>query len=223
MSHAARERCRETRTGWPGATRSRPAHRAADAEAATRAMTVLHATEPATVYLSLWARVDGADRRRRRPRPVRRPHPGQAARHAAHPVRLPARPAAGGVGERVGPGGRRAPRARLAKDVETAGARHRRRGLGRRGPSAAVLARLAGRPRAVRAASSATQVPELAVGSSVAGQVLGANVPIAPRVLTQLGVEGRARARPQRRPLAAPPGRGGPLMADWLGDDRPSR
>src|SRR5690349_14946160 len=36
-----------------------PGHRAADSEAATRAVTVLHSTEPATVYLSLWARVDG--------------------------------------------------------------------------------------------------------------------------------------------------------------------
>lgn len=35
-----------------------PAARAESAEAATRAMTVLHATEPATVYLSCWARVD---------------------------------------------------------------------------------------------------------------------------------------------------------------------
>jgi hypothetical protein len=36
----------------------RPGARAADADAATRTMTVLHATEPATVYLSLAARVD---------------------------------------------------------------------------------------------------------------------------------------------------------------------
>ncbi|MBC9734678.1 winged helix DNA-binding domain-containing protein [Nocardioides marmotae] len=36
-----------------------PTARVADAEAATAAMTVLHATEPATPYLSVWARVDG--------------------------------------------------------------------------------------------------------------------------------------------------------------------
>ena len=36
-----------------------PGHRAADPVAATRAMTVLHATEAPSVYLSLWARVDG--------------------------------------------------------------------------------------------------------------------------------------------------------------------
>lgn len=36
-----------------------PAYRVADPVAATRAMTVLHATEPPTVYLSLAARIDG--------------------------------------------------------------------------------------------------------------------------------------------------------------------
>lgn len=36
-----------------------PRHRVADAEAATRAMTVLHATEPASVHLAVHARVDG--------------------------------------------------------------------------------------------------------------------------------------------------------------------
>ena len=35
-----------------------PHRRVADAQAATRAMTVLHATEPATPYLSLFARID---------------------------------------------------------------------------------------------------------------------------------------------------------------------
>jgi hypothetical protein len=36
-----------------------PGHRVASVLAATEAMTVLHATEPATVYLSCWARVTG--------------------------------------------------------------------------------------------------------------------------------------------------------------------
>jgi winged helix DNA-binding protein len=37
-------------------------HRVTDAQAATRAMTVLHATEPATPYLSLFARIDSFTR-----------------------------------------------------------------------------------------------------------------------------------------------------------------
>ncbi|WP_323792920.1 winged helix DNA-binding domain-containing protein [Nocardioides sp.] len=36
-----------------------PSHRAEGVRAATEAMTVLHATEPATVYLSCWSRVEG--------------------------------------------------------------------------------------------------------------------------------------------------------------------
>jgi hypothetical protein len=39
-----------------------PQRRVADAQAATRAMTVLHATEPATPYLSLFARIDSFTR-----------------------------------------------------------------------------------------------------------------------------------------------------------------
>lgn len=38
-----------------------PTERVASPEAAVRAMTVLHATEPATVYLSCWVRVDGLE------------------------------------------------------------------------------------------------------------------------------------------------------------------
>ncbi len=36
-----------------------PGHRAGDVEEATERMVCLHATDPATVYLSAWARVDG--------------------------------------------------------------------------------------------------------------------------------------------------------------------
>ncbi len=39
-----------------------PVPRVATPEQATEAVTVLHSTEPATVYLSLWARVDGLQR-----------------------------------------------------------------------------------------------------------------------------------------------------------------
>jgi Winged helix DNA-binding domain len=38
-----------------------PGFRVGSPEAAARAMTVLHATEPATVYLSCWARVESLE------------------------------------------------------------------------------------------------------------------------------------------------------------------
>ena len=49
----------ERRARLAAGTPSPPRPASADAEAATRAMTVLHSTEPPTVYLSLAARVDG--------------------------------------------------------------------------------------------------------------------------------------------------------------------
>jgi len=47
----------ERRARMAGRHALAPQHRVADAQAATRAMTVLHATEPATPYLSLFARI----------------------------------------------------------------------------------------------------------------------------------------------------------------------
>ena len=72
--------------------------------AVTRAMTVLHATEAATVHLAVAARAEGLTPDGRRHRALRRPGGRQAARDAAHPVRLPTRPAARSVGQRLGPG-----------------------------------------------------------------------------------------------------------------------
>ena len=152
-------------------------------------MTVLHATEPATVYLSLLGAGRRGDRRRRRPGAVRRPHPGQAARDAAHPVRLPARPAAGGVGERVGAGRRHA--------AHPAGQGGRE---GRAWPTTAPRGwtsagrrcwTCSGDHGAMTAQQLRARVPELEARLDLApGKTYGANVPIAPRVLTQLGVEG---------------------------------
>ena len=83
-----------------------PAHRAADPLAATRAMTVLHATEPATVHLSLHARVDGlrvadVDRVLYDERTVVK----QLAMRRTLFV-LPARAAAGGLGQCAAPASR---------------------------------------------------------------------------------------------------------------------
>ena len=134
---------------------------------------------------------------------VRRPHPGQAARDAAHPVRLPARPAAGGLGERGGAGRR-------------PGAPQDRQGRGRP-PAWPTTARLAREARAApcstalgrsatgcRPRSSAAAVPELGGTVSVSpGTKWGGEVPIAPRVLDL------ARAPRARSSAAATPATGG--------------
>src|SRR5262252_276829 len=52
----------ERRARMAGRHALAPQHRVADAQAATRALTVLHATEPATPYLSLFARTDSFTR-----------------------------------------------------------------------------------------------------------------------------------------------------------------
>src|SRR5262245_21616770 len=52
----------ERRARMAGRHALAPQHRVADAQAATRAMTVLHATEPATPYLALFARIDSFTR-----------------------------------------------------------------------------------------------------------------------------------------------------------------
>ncbi len=125
-----------------------PWARVADPVAATRAMTVLHATEPPSVHLSVAARVDGPARRRRGARALRRPLPGQAAGDAAHAVRVPARPPARGLGGAQRPRGRSGA-AQDRQGRRRGGHRRRRRGVARRGPRATlreVLAAVARRP-----------------------------------------------------------------------------
>ena len=165
-----------------------PAHRLADAVAATRAMTVLHATEPATVHLALHARVEGLgvadveaalydDRALVKQLAMRRtlfvfPRDLLPAAWGSASARVAAQLAV-----------------RLAKQVETAG-------LASDGAAwldsarAAVLARLADGSE-LSAQELREQVPALAGRLDMSpGKSYGANVPVAPRVLTQLGVEG---------------------------------
>jgi len=191
-----------------------PQHRVADAKAATRAMTVLHATEPATPYLSLSARIDSFTRGGPGQCAVQVEVAGQTARDAAHPVRVPARPAAG-RGERPFRPGRRQEYGRLVTDLE----RSRITGDGAGWLAAsreAVLARLAG-----GAELSATQLREDL--AELAGQVswyehkpYGQVLHIAPRVLTWMGATGDlVRGHNDShwritRPLWA-------RMDDWLG------
>lgn len=193
-----------------------PGRRVADPVAATRAMTVLHATEPATVYLSLFARVDGLaheqvdavlydDRSLVKQLAMRR------TLFVFPRDLLPA--AWGSASARVAA----QLRTRLAKEAEAAG-------LATDGAAwldaacAAVVARLSD-GSALGAQELREQVPELQGRLEMSpGKSYGANVPIAPRVLTQLGVEA-ATVRGENaghwrlsRPRWA-------LMRHWLGEE----
>jgi len=166
-----------------------PGHRAADPEAATRAVTVLHSTEPATVYLSIRARVDGVtvddvDRALYTDRSLVKQLAMRRTLFVFPRDLLPA--AWGSASARVAT----TLAARLAKEVEAAG-------LADDGAAwleevrAAVLGVLEGEP-ALTAQQIRERVPALEARLDLApGKSYGVNVPIAPRVLSQLGVEGR--------------------------------
>lgn len=157
--------------------------------AATRAMTVLHATEAPSVYLSLWARVADltlgdvdqalyADRSLVKQLAMRR------TLFVFPRDLLPA--AWGSASARVA----RATRTRMAKDVEAGG-------IATDGAAwleaacAATLARLADGEE-LSAQELREQVPELDGTLTLGvGKPWGATVQVGPRVLTLLGVEGR--------------------------------
>ena len=173
--------------GWAPGTRS--AHAAGSVAEAVEQMTCLHATEPASVYLSVVARAD-ASRVRHRPGALRRAVRGQAARHAAHPVRLPAGPAAGGVGECLGAG----------RSTSCAPASPRRSS-----PTGWPTTELPGWSamfdevlRSLRAEGPSTtaelreRIPALAQRLELApGKAYGGSFPIAPRLLGTLAVGGQ--------------------------------
>jgi hypothetical protein len=196
-----------------------PAYRAADPEAATRAVTVLHSTEPATVYLSLWARVDrlavaDVDRALYDDRSLVKQ---LAMRRTLFVFPRDLLPAAWGsasarVAEQLA--------ARLVKEVE-------KHGLTADGAAwlaeakRGVVEALAG-GRALTAQELRDRVPALEGRLDlVPDKAYGANVPVAPRVLTQLGVEGvLARGvNTQHWRLSRPRWT---LMTDWLGDVPPA-
>ena len=165
-----------------------PGHRAPSPEAATRAMTVLHATEAPTVYLSLWARVDGlsvddVDRALYEDRALVKQLAMRRTLFVFPRDLLPA--AWGSASARVA----RAHRVRLIKDAEAGG-------LAADGEdwvaaaAAATLARLADGSE-LSAAQLREELPELEGRLHMSpGKSYGAHVPIAPRLLTQLGLEG---------------------------------
>jgi hypothetical protein len=193
-----------------------PPHRFDEPVAATRAVTVLHATEPASVYLSLHARVDGlthevVDRVLYEQRALVKQLAMRRTLFVFPRDLLPA--AWGSASARVAA----QQRARLVKDVQQAGiAEDGAAWLDR--ACAAVLERLAD-GSSLSAQELREDVPELAGRIEMApGKSYGANVPIAPRVLTQLGVEAatvRGRNAGHWR-LSRPMWT---LMGGWLGEE----
>ena len=164
-------------------------HRVESPEAATRALTVLHATEAPSVYLSLWARVnelkvEDVDRALYEDRTLVKQLAMRRTLFVFPRDLLPA--AWGSASARVAA----AHRVRLAKDVEIGG-------LAEDGAAwvdaaeQATLAHLAGGIER-SAQQLREEVPALAGRIEMSpGKSYGGNNPIAPRVLTQLGVEAK--------------------------------
>jgi len=164
-----------------------PTRRLPDPETATRAMTVLHSTEPATVYLSLLARVDdltveALDAALYDERSLVKQLAMRRTLFVFPRDLLPA--AWGSASARVAANEWQ----RVTKDVAASG-------LAADGDAwltaacAAVLSRLEDGP--LGAQELREQVPEIAGTVTVApGTRWGGDIPIAPRVLTQLGARG---------------------------------
>ena len=196
-----------------------PAHRAADPEAATRAVTVLHSTEPATVYLSVRARVDGVtvadvDRALYEDRTLVKQLAMRRTLFVFPRDLLPA--AWGSASARVA--GQL--EARLVKEVEAAG--HAADGAAWLAEARAGVVRALAGGTALTAQEIRGEVPALEARLDLAaGKKYAANVSIAPRVLTQLGVEGvlvRGENAGHWR-LSKPRWA---LMSEWLGDQPPA-
>lgn len=192
-----------------------PDHRVAGPEAATRAVTVLHSTEPATVFLSVHARVDGVtvadvDRALYGERTLVKQLAMRRTLFVFPRDLLPA--AWGSASARVAA----TEAARMAKDVEKAAvADDGRAWLDR--SRAAVLAELAGRPEGMTAIEVRDQLPEVAVKFEVTGGAVWNHS----RVLTHLGLTGDLvrGTNTQHWRLSRPRWT---LMADWLGDVPPA-
>ncbi len=187
-----------------------PSARVATAEQATRSMTVLHSTEPATVYLSLWARVPGltiadVDRALYEERSLVKQLAMRRTLFVFPRDLLPA--AWGSASARVADTERK----RVAKDVVLAG-------LAADGDvwldeaRAAVLEELASDPTGVTAVELRERVPEVSVKIEVP-----AGASWAGRVLTHLGATAHVvrGANTQHWRLSRPRWT---RMEDWLAD-----
>lgn len=162
-------------------------HAAGSVEAATEALTVLHATEAATVHLSLWARVPGLTREDVEAALYddRSLVKQLAMRRTLFVFPRDLLPAAwGSASARVAA----AHRARLVKDVQENGIATDGEEWLRRAERA-VVERLADGSE-LSATRLREEVPELAGHVEVSpGKEYGGRFPVAPRVLTQLGLE----------------------------------
>lgn len=166
-----------------------PGHRASGVEDAARAVVCLHATDPASVYLSAWARMDAmevadVDRALYEDRTLVK-HLAMRRTLFAFPREvLPA--AQAGASARVAGAERR----RLIKEVEQEGL-HDDGAAWLAAAADEVLAALAdGRARSSTELRQELPILEGAVIYGV-GKTWGGQVPIGPRVLTILAAEGR--------------------------------
>ncbi|AXH98082.1 winged helix DNA-binding domain-containing protein [Ornithinimicrobium avium] len=192
-----------------------PDHRVADVPAATGAMTVLHATEAATVHLAVHARTEGVcaadvDRSLYEDRSVVKQLAMRRTLFVFPRDLLPA--ALGSASARVAAEQRRL----VARDAQRHGVADDGQGW-LDAAAGAVLGRLAGSaPMSARALRE--ELPEL-TGTVTAhlDKKYGGTSHLAPRVLTMLGAEGRTTRGPNAghwrlsRPTWT-------LMADWLGE-----
>ncbi|WP_101525546.1 winged helix DNA-binding domain-containing protein [Nocardioides houyundeii] len=166
-----------------------PGHRVESAEAATRAMTVLHATESPSVYLSLWARVDGlrvedVDRALYQDRTLVKQVAMRRTLFVFPRDLLPA--AWGSASARVAA----AHRVRLAKDAQLGGLTEDGAAWVEAAERAALAQLADGVERSAQRLRE--EVPALAGRIEMSpGKSYGGNNPIAPRLLTQLGVEAK--------------------------------
>ncbi len=188
-----------------------PSSRSTTPEEATRALTVLHATEPATVYLTLAARVPGlrvadVDRALYADRTLVKQLAMRRTLFVFPRELLPA--AWGSASARVAGSELK----RMAKDVELAGLAADGAAWVH-GARAAVLGELAARPDGLTAAEVRELLPEVAVRLDVsAGSVWNHS-----RVLTHLGLTADLvrGVNTQHWRLSRPRWT---RMADWLGD-----
>lgn len=196
-----------------------PAHRLADTLAATRAMTVLHATEAATVHLAVAARTEGVtpadvDGALYEDRSVLKQLAMRRTLFVLPRDLLPA--ALGSAAARVATEQRRL----IAKDAAAHGVADDGAGWLEEA-CAAVLHRLEGSgPLSARALRE--ELPELTGTVTVSpGKTYGGTYHLAPRVLTLLGAQGHIVRGPNAghwrlsRPTWT-------LMRDWLGGPVPS-